>query len=168
MSRKRKVADFPEEFLAAWALAAQGQLTLNFPTDGKAMNYRQQLHAFRKAFVQENGQASCAAWFAYDLVIAREPSGSWQIICGLSDTKKQIRDQIAAAGNPHITMPHAKIKAPAKILPPGLMFGQRPDGSALLNDAVPPVSPEEAAEAQEVLHDAVSKGLEKLGFTSKP
>jgi hypothetical protein len=152
-SRKRKVADFPEEYLSAWALAAEGKLSLSFDTEGKAMNFRQQLHAFRKAFVQENGQAACATWFKYDLIIDPRVD-KFAVTCGLSDIKQQIREQLASTGVHPVVVPPPKIEAPTTLVPPGL-------GPEVTNYSA------QSTAADVILEDAVAKGLERLGFTSK-
>jgi len=105
--RKRTAADFPPEFLDAWELAAKGELRLDFESAGKAKNFRQQLHAFRKALVDENGQGPFAHWWNYDLVIE-----GTSIICRQLEWKKQIR---AAK-----LLPSPKIQNPAPIVPASL------------------------------------------------
>lgn len=115
--RRRMVADFPPEMLDAWELASRGELVLSFESKGAAMNFRQQLHSFRKAFVQENGQASVSHFWNYDLEI-KDPTDetpSWQIVCSKIYWKEQIRDQMK-----NVATPAPQIKNPADIVPPGI------------------------------------------------
>jgi hypothetical protein len=174
---RRKVADFPSEFLQAWELASRGLLELSFPTKGKAMNFRQQLHAFRKEFLRENGQAACALWFTYDLVVEPDQSlgssnsaevHSWLIKCSKLDWKNQVNSQAKAEGLSLPTLPPPQIIAPSPLIPPGIprdpMWGQTPDGKPLLNTGPVHVPTHEENEAAK---DALSRGLEKLGFGSK-
>lgn len=154
-SRKRKVADFPEEFLTAWRLAAEGKLELSFPSQGKALNFRQQLHAFRKAWVLENGQASCAGWFKYDLVVegARLPgeaeASTFILSCKESEWKKQLR----ASAEAMPPLPAPEIQNPSTLIPAGL--GPTPAPSP---EPTPTLAPE--------VNEALTRSLAKLGFTS--
>jgi hypothetical protein len=149
-SRKRKVADFPEEMLQAWTLATQGKLWIEFESEGKARNFRQQLHMFRKAWMTENGPGSCQQWFGVDLII--DPRGDkFTVTTGKLDWKKQVQEQAEKAGMPHTSaLPSAKIEHPSPIIPPGIVGNEIPDEV----ESTP-------------VEDALAKGLEKLGFTSK-
>jgi hypothetical protein len=110
-SRKRGVADYPPEFLDIWTLASQGTLELTFDTEGQATNFKQRLHAFRKAWVNENSQAAISHWWNYDLQV--EPcSTKWKLVCRELDWKKQVRAQMHKVSNPQ-----APIQAPSPLVP---------------------------------------------------
>lgn len=123
-SRKRGVADYPPEFMDIWTLASQGKLELTFDSAGAATNFRQRLHAFRKAWVNENGQASIAHWWNYDLAVIPESVPPEDIcsrtpkavlLCRELDWKKQVREQMHQVQNPQ-----APVQAPSELIPEGL------------------------------------------------
>lgn len=94
---KRKAADFPPEFLDAWEQAAAGVLKISFTSKGRATNFRQQLHAFRKALIEENGLEPFARFYNYDLVV--NPNGNatgYDLVAEVNPIKAQIRDAAVA------------------------------------------------------------------------
>lgn len=148
--KKRKVADFPPEMLDAWGLAARGTLRLVFSSEGKATNFRQQMHAMRRAWAEENGASSIANWWDYDLEISNEQaetgefSENWILKCGKIDWKEQVRHQVGI-----VNLPQPEIQNPASIFPAGITVA-----SIVHPVALPPVA------------ETVESALDKLGFKS--
>jgi len=145
MTRKKSAKDYPPEFYEAWELASKGTLILALPTKGGAVNMRQRLYAFRKTFIEENGQAEFNHWFNYDLVVEGNT-----VQTGTLDWKKQVRTQAAKEGVP--PLPQPKIENPSPLLPEGL--GPTKSTKTELS-SVPPSAKE-----------AMDSALAKLGFTS--
>lgn len=99
-TRTKTVADYPPEFMQAWEQAAQGAMRISFPLRGSAINFRQRMYAFRKAFVRENGQAAIAHWFNNDLKIDFDDKGQkpvWVVTTGETDWKVQVRQASGAS-----------------------------------------------------------------------
>jgi hypothetical protein len=165
MTRKRKAADYPPEFLETWELASKGQLEIKFPDKGKAFNFRQRLHAFRRAIIDEGGQAAFSHWFAYDLEIVEEfdqksgigATGKWLLRTTELDWKAQVRAQAAAAQIGGTPVPSSRILNPASTIPEGLgpVFPNVP-----LN--ILPKTTEVSSGAKAAMDEA----LNKLGFKS--
>lgn len=122
---KRGVSDYPPEFREIWELAAKGTLRLEFDARGTAVNFRQRLHAYRKACVDRDGQVPYQHWWTYDLVI-KEPTDDtriWRIVCTELEWKKQVREQAGAR------LPPPQIEHPSPIIPE--MDGEPSKGTAM-------------------------------------
>jgi len=146
MTRKKSAKDYPPEFYEAWELASKGTLEITLTTKGAAINMRQRLYAFRKAFIEENGQAEFNHWFQYDLVVEDNV-----VKTGTLAWKEQVRAQASKEG---IAPPQIqpKIDNPTSLVPEGL----GPTRST--THEMPQVSPS--------AKEAMDSALAKLGFTS--
>jgi hypothetical protein len=176
MTRKRKAADYPPEFLETWELAAKGSLNLSFDSKGKAFNFRQRLHAFRRAIIDEGGQAAFSHWFAYDLEIVEEfdqksgvgATGKWLLRTTELDWKAQVRAQAAAAQIGGTPVPPSRILNPASTIPEGLGPTTLPSwiehGPVVPN--VPLNTLPKTTEVSSGAKAAMDEALNKLGFKS--
>lgn len=95
MSRRRVVADYPQEYLGIWQLACAGRLALEFPRRQTAMNQRQQLYAFRKQLSREMPPMA-EPFFQADLRVVDTPSGKARLESYVPEWKLAVREALAA------------------------------------------------------------------------
>lgn len=95
-SRKRKVADFPQEYLGIWELAVAGRLRLTFHSRAQATHQRQQLYTFRKRLSEESPVVA-EPFFQADLKVEEAAGGMGVLTAHVPEWKRQVREQLVAA-----------------------------------------------------------------------
>lgn len=102
-SNYKTLQEFPREFHLAWEVAAAGDLRLEFPTRGKATNFKARMYQYRKR-LREQSLAAAASFDGIDLQVLTD--GERGIVTNSRiDWKQQLETQAKAAGMGEARLP---------------------------------------------------------------